>query len=86
MLTAALAIAGAPAVPALLFGTTHGPGALMLAAALSGLFTCAAFATSFAFGDAPGAAKALSGPLPRVCSHGRTWPMGGAYARDPTNP
>ena len=53
ILVAALAIAGMPAVPALLFGTAQGLlGALMLAAALSGLFTCAAFATSFVFADA----------------------------------
>ena len=52
ILIAALAIAGAPVVPALLFGTAHGLGALMLAAALIGLFTCAAFATSFIFAEA----------------------------------
>lgn len=49
ILVAALALAGAPAVPALLFGTV---GAFTLAAALSGLFTYSAFATSFAFADA----------------------------------
>lgn len=57
MLVAALAIAGASVVLTLLFGTAHGLGALMLAAALSGLFTCAAFATSFAFADARAGAE-----------------------------
>ena len=48
----ALTITGRPVMPALLFGTAHGMGALMLATALSGLFSCAAFATSFIFADA----------------------------------
>jgi hypothetical protein len=43
---------GRPVMPALLSGTAHGMGALMLATALSGLFSCAAFATSFIFADA----------------------------------
>ena len=47
----ALAFAGGPELSALLFGTANGRGALGLCAALVGLFTCAAFATSFSVGD-----------------------------------
>ncbi len=47
----ALALAGGPQLTALLFGTADGRGALILWAALAGLFTCAALATSFSVGD-----------------------------------
>jgi hypothetical protein len=68
----ALTIAGRPVRPALLFGIAHGLGALMLAAALSGLFTCAAFATSFVFVDAR--AQPRHGALLTIAADGHDLP------------
>ncbi len=43
--------ASGPAIAALLFGTSNALGAVMLVAALSGLFSCAAFATALALDE-----------------------------------